>query len=184
MSLPDLKDAAVRYCKEYYETSQYYPAKMIAQSLLPDIDNLSPEQLDADMLELLYIYAQSVKFTENHVHSTKLFQKLIKMTEKDDLKLELRDMARDALSEILNNEMWMLNYKGTQKCLNELRRYRISDNATVYAQNAYLNYLNRKMMCESFFESCIHEESYTQAITESERFGRKDYAAYAKMDKA
>lgn len=184
LALPNLKDMAFRYCKEYYEVSQYYSAKMIAHALLPDIDSFNIEQLDENMLELLYIYAQSVKFTENHVQSTKLFQKLIKWTEKDVLKPELRDMARDALSEILNNEMWMLNYKGTQKYLNELRRYRISDDATIYAQNAYLNYLNRKMMCESFFEVHIRDESYTQAISESERFGRKDYVAYAKMDKA
>ena len=182
MSIPDLRESAYQYCREYYNIAQYYAAKVIAQSLLPDVDTAGDAQFTEDMFEILYIYAQSVKFTESHVRSTKLFRKLIQITSKNNISPEVRDMGLDALSEVLNNEMWMLNFDETSKCIEKLSKLNISASTTIYGENAYLNYLNRKMMCESFSTSHDCHDSYKTALSESKRLKRSDYEAYAKMD--
>lgn len=182
MSTPNLRKSAYQYCREYYNISQYYAAKLIAKSLLPDIDTAGSEQFNEEMIKILYIYAQSVKFTESHVRSTQLFRKLIQITSKNDIFPEIRDIGLDALSEVLNNEMWMLNFEETNKCLQKLGKLKISISTTSYGENAYLNYLNRKMMCESFYTSKDCIKSYMTSLSESKRLKRNDYEAYAKMD--
>lgn len=182
MSIPNLRESAHQYCREYYNIAQYYAAKVIAKSLLPDIDTAGVEQFTEEMIEILYIYAQTVKFTESHVRSTKLFRKLMQITSKNDISPEIRDIGLDALSEVLNNEMWMLNFEETNKCIKKLSKLKISVSTTTYGENAYLNYLNRKMMCESFSTSRDCIESYVTALSESKRLKRDDYEAYAKMD--
>lgn len=184
MSLLNLRESAYQHCKEYYDTAQYYAAKLIAKALLPDVDSGGVEQFTDEMVEILYIYAQSVKFTESHVRSTKLFRKLIQITSNNDITPKIRDIGLDALAEVLNNEMWMLNFDEAKKCLQKLSKLKISASTTTYGENAYLNYLNRKMMCESFFVSDDCKESYLSALSESKRLKRNDYEAYAKMDRA
>lgn len=184
MSLPNLRESAYLYCRDYYDIAQYYAAKLIAKALLPDVNLGGAEQFTDEMVEILYIYAQSVKFTESHIRSTKLFRKLIQITSKNDITPTIRDIGLDALSEVLNNEMWMLNFNETQKCIQKLSKLKISASTTTYGENAYLNYLNRKMMCESFFSSDDCKESYVSALSESKRLKRDDYEAYAKMDRA
>lgn len=184
MSISNLRESAYQYCKEYYNSAQYYAAKTIAKSLLPDIDTDGIDYFTEEMVELLYIYAQSVKFTESHIRSTKIFRKVIQITAKNDISSEIRDIGLDALSEVLNNEMWMLNFEETKQCLQKLSKLKLSTSSTTYGENAYLNYLNRKMMCESFFSSEDCFESYATALSESIRLQRNDYEAYAKMDRA
>lgn len=182
MSIPNIREIGCYYCRRYYDTAQYYAAKLLAKSLLPDIEFATPDQFDLEMLETLYIYAQSVKFTECHTQSTKLFRKLIKFASRNNVTPQIVDISWDSLSEVLNNEMWMLNVNEANNCMEKLSKYKLPAHSTTYGENAYLNYLNRKMMCESFFESIDLTESYQKALLESRRLNRRDYIAYAQMD--
>ena len=184
MSLSHLRESAYQYCIEYYNTAHYYAAKLLAKSLLPDIDSIKDGQLTQELFEILYIYAQSVKFTEGHAQSTKVFKKLIQITSNSTISSKIRDIGLDSQSEVLNNEMWMLNNEETEKCIKSLGKLKISSSTTAYGENAYLNYLNRKMMCESFFSIKDCTDSYEKALSESIRLKRSDYESYAKMDRA
>lgn len=184
MSIPNIRDIALEYCKQYYATAQYSASKIIAKALLPNLSVARAEQFNDVLLEILYIYAQSVKFTEGHNNSTSLFLKLRDYAATNDVSPRSRDIGWDALSEVLNNEMWMLNFDLTTSCIKELEQLNPTSISTFYGENAYLNYLNRKMMCESFCRSDSFEDSYNLAVSESKKLKREEYVAYAKMDYA
>lgn len=178
------KENAIKFCKSYYNTAQYSAARYLAKALLPNLDTANIEQFDYETLELLYIYAQCVKSTESHAHSTQLFRYLIQFSNQMELSGRERTLGMDSLSEILNNELWLLHFKEVEDCLYKLENLVISSNESHYMENAYLNYLNRKMMYQSFINDHECASSYEIALNESKRLQRKDYIAYANMDYA
>lgn len=183
-SISGLKTSAMELCKSLYNNSEFYSAKILAKAILPDIHNVNPYLFDSAMLEILYILAQTVKFTEGHENSNKIFKILVDLISLNNVEPTSIDMGLDSISEVLNNEMWLLNFSEVDKCMRKLEKLNFTNCNTTYKENAYLNYLNRKMMYHSFTLPDVCEKDFEIALTESARLNRADYIAYAKMDRA
>lgn len=175
-------------CKKYYEESQYIAAKNLAIALLPDFDTSDVSDYSVQDLELLFIYAQSIKYAESHLESNKYLQRVCEIGELPDFTLSGRNITYEAHSELLNNSIWELKKDESLKQINYLKSHlnvSIKPGVSEYLENAYLNLLNRNLLYNAEFENMsTYETLFKTAISESRRLGREDYVGYALMDYA
>lgn len=182
------KETILKMCCRYFNKSQYNAAKKLAEVLLPELDGLSPADFSENDLLPLFIYAQSIKYSESHFASDKFLQLLCDIGETQSLFSEKRNIIYEAHSELLSNAIWELNIQEAKKQIkfldNELG-HSVNNDSSIYRRNAYLILLNRKILYNSIFEKIETSDNlYQTAITESLRLGQKDYAGYALMDHA
>lgn len=175
-------------CISYYETSKYIAAKVLAKALLPDLDTIDLREISTEDIQILYIYAMSIKYSQAHEGSNKYLSLICDIGKLNFLDSNHLGYVYEAYSELLNNTIWMMNKKESQKHITYLENlFKTPPSATDSTNkvNAYLNLLNRKFLYSSvFLNDEDSEDLYDQALTESKRLNRKDYEGYAMMDKA
>lgn len=175
-------------CIKYYEQSQYIAAKNLAATLLPDFDSTNADEYNGQDLEILFIYAQSIKYAESHLESNKYLHRVCQIGELQNLALSEKSITYEAHSELLNNSIWELEKNEALKQITYLKNHldiSIKPGISNYLENAYLNLLNRTLLFNAVFEDMSTYESLFQtAVSESRRLGREDYVGYALMDYA
>mgnify|MGYP001029710349 CR=1 FL=1 len=173
-------------CKKYYEQSQYIAAKNLAIALLPEFGTITATDYSNQDIEILFIYAQSIKYAESHLDSNKYLQQICKIGELQNLKLKEKSIIYEAHSELLNNAIWELEKKEAQKQIDYLKTHldvTIESGISNYLENAYLNLLNRTLLFNAEFEDMsLYEDLFQTALLESKRLEREDYVGYALMD--
>ncbi len=179
-------DTTRAICKKYYEQSQYIAAKNLAAALLPEFGTINATDYSNQDIEILFVYAQSIKYAESHLESNKYLQQLCQIGELKNLTSKEKNIIYEAHSELLNNAIWELEKKESQKQIDYLKNHL---NATIklgistYLENAYLNLLNRTLLFNAEFEDMsLYEDLFQTAILESKRLEREDYIGYALMD--
>ena len=180
-------DLARQICADYYSESEYIAAKNLALTLLPDLDNTSYSAYTFKDLELLYIFAQSEKYSKTHVGSTKYLQLIADIGEVIPLNSIERGVVQEAHSELITNYLYVINYSDFKKELKYFEsnlKDKTEKDSPEHKINAYLNFLNRKILYTFFINSSALEEAYKEANNESIRLMRDDYQAYSDMDYA
>lgn len=180
-------DLARQICADYYSKSEYIAAKNLALTLLPDLVTTSYSAYTFKDLELLYIFAQSEKYSKTHVGSTKYLQLIADIGEVISLNPIEKGVVQEAHSELITNYLYAIDYSNFEKELkyfeNNLKNKTEIDSSE-HKVNAYLNFLNRKILYTFFIDSSALEEAYKKANSESIRLMRDDYQAYSDMDYA
>lgn len=182
-------DTAKIICKKYYVESKYLAAKILALELLPDLDTTPYYRYCYDDLEMLYIFAQSEKYSQTHVDSTKSYNLIIHIGEELSLSQKEMGIIHEIHSELITNYLYTLNLKKFESELKYFEKNiknKVTKESSEHMINAYLNYLNRYMIYSFFKDNSIEEidKLYRFALEESKRLNRKDYEAYAYMDYA
>lgn len=180
-------DLARSICSDYYSKSQYIAAKSLALTLLPNLETTSYKDYTYEDLELLYIYAQSEKYSRTHVESTKYLQLIADIGGTISLNSSEKGIVQEAHSELITNYLYSIDYTNFKAELlyfdNHLKNKTELDSSE-HKINAYLNFLNRKMLFTFFTMSSDIEKAYLEANNESIRLQREDYQAYSDMDYA
>lgn len=177
---------AKEICQGYYAKSQYIAAQNLAIALLPDIDRTPQTAYQYDDLELLYIYAQSIKYAKTHAGSSKYLKKICSIATIMSLSPSEMGVVHEAHSELITNELYALDFVSVEEELSYAKKHlnHITNESPWHTVNAYLNFINRAMLYK-FFMGCPNlQDAYQNAINESNRLERSDYEAYAKMDYA
>lgn len=180
-------DLARQICADYYSESEYIAAKNLALTLLPDLDTTSYSAYTFKDLELLYIFAQSEKYSKTHVGSTKYLQLIADIGEVIPLNSIEKGVVHEAHSELITNYLYAINYSDFKKELKYFEsnlKNKTEKDAPEHKVNAYLNFLNRKILYTFFIDSSALEDAYKEANNESIRLMRDDYQAYSDMDYA
>lgn len=180
-------DLARKICADYYSKSEYIAAKNLALTLLPDLTTTSYSEYTFRDLELLYIFAQSEKYSKTHVGSTKYLQLIADIGEVISLNSLEKGVVQEAHSELITNYLYTMDYSKFEIEL-EYFESNLKDKTEIdsseHKVNAYLNFLNRKFLYTFFLQSSVVEDAYKKANSESVRLMRDDYQAYADMDYA
>lgn len=177
---------AKEICKDYYACSQYIAAQNLAVVLLPDMDLTPYASYQYDDLELLYIYAQSIKYASTHVGSSKYLKMISDIGNVLSLNSHEMGIVYEVHSELITNYLYSLDFDNVQKELIyfEQNIKDVTKESSEHKINAYLNFENRNMLYVFFMEKSDLFDAYKHALNESIRLGRDDYEAYAKMDYA
>jgi len=184
---PELIESMTLSCEQYYNNSQYDATCILANKLLPNFDDTSPLEYSNRELRLLYLYAQSLKYSQTHIGSNAYFKKLCEIGKLQSLDSEHMGYVLDAHSELLVNALWLLDKETASQYIRYLESHvdKITIDSPTHKVNAYLNLLNRKMLHSAMFQNGEgYEDLYQIAISESTRLMRNDYIGYAMMDKA
>lgn len=180
-------DIAKQICVNYYSKSEYIAAKNLALTLLPDLDTTSYSDYTFKDLELLYIFAQSEKYSKTHVGSTKYLQLIADIGEVIQLKSIEKGVVQEAHSELITNYLYSMdysNFEAESKYFESNLKNKTEIDSSEHKVNAYLNFLNRKILYTFFLNSSSLEAAYKEANSESIRLMRDDYQAYSDMDYA
>ncbi len=177
---------AKEICQDYYAKSQYIAAQNLAIALLPDIDHTPQTAYHYDDLELLYIYAQSIKYAKTHAGSSKYLKKICSIAAIMSLSPHEMGVVHEAHSELITNELYSLDFASVEKELSYAKEHlnHVTKESPWHTVNAYLNFINRTMLYKFFADRPNLQEAYQNAVNESNRLERDDYEAYAKMDYA
>jgi hypothetical protein len=176
-----------RMCMEYYENSNFTVSQVLAKSLINHTTKMKYREYTYNDLLYLYIYAQSVKFSRSTRESCQYFDMIYQVGKHIFLSTTEKGIVLDALSELVNNYIWLLDTEKTEKHLSFLEEQvclKKPKGTSHYAVNAYLNFLNRRMLYASFKNDHRFNEYYIRALEESIKFNREDYVGYANMDYA
>ena len=98
-----------------------------------------------------------------------------------------RGVVQEAHSELITNYLYVINYSDFKKELKYFEsnlKDKTEKDSPEHKINAYLNFLNRKILYTFFINSSALEEAYKEANNESIRLMRDDYQAYSDMDYA
>lgn len=178
---------ARKICADYYSKSEYIAAKNLALTLLPDLDTTSYSAYTFKDLELLYIFAQSEKYSKTHVGSTRYLQLIADIGEVIPLNSIEKGVVQEVHSELITNYLYCIDYSNFEtelKYFENNLKGKTEINSSEHKVNAYLNFLNRKILYKFFLGSPDLEEAYKEANSESIRLIRDDYQAYSDMDYA
>ena len=181
-----LRECEIIYdrCVSFYNEANYEAASVVSERILNS--NRMQEYFGYERLcYIRYIYAQSVKATRSHRISNEAFKMLEKGLQYENCSPKQLGILYDCLSEIVNNDLWMLEFSELEAYLKRLQYLNPSKDSPTNLINAYLNFHNRSMMYYSFINmNNLVIKYYRSSINESIRFCRPDYLAYAKMDYA
>ena len=181
------KEITERMCTEYYEKSNFAASLVLAKSLVINTLKMNYWEYSYKDLLYLYIYAQSIKFSVSHSDSCQYFDIIYQAGKHIFLSSLEKGIVCDALSELVNNHIWLLNTEKTETYLSLLEKQsKINncDDISQYSVNGYLNFLNRRMLYASFKNDKKIDEYYNEALEESIKYHREEYVGYAKMDYA
>jgi len=185
---PELIESMTLSCEQYYTNSQYDATCILADKLLPNFGDTSPLDYTNNELRLLYLYAQSLKYSQTHIGSNQYFIRICEIGKFQSLDSIHMGYVFDAYSELLVNALWLLDKEKSFQYIEYLEIHinkKISNDAPIHKVNAYLNLLNRKMLYSAMFQNGKNYEIlYQNALKESKRLMRNDYVGYAMMDKA
>lgn len=180
-------DSARKVCADYYSKSEYIAAQSLALMLLPDLDTTPYNEYKYEDLELLYIYAQSEKYSKTHIGSSKYLQLIVDIGDIISLNSKQKGIVQEAHSELITNYLYTIDFERFKKELvyfNIHLNKKTNTNSSEHKVNAYLNFLNRKILFEFFTDSNDLENAYIQSYKESRRLNREDYQGYSDMDYA
>lgn len=172
-------------CADYYSKSKYIAAQNLAFMLLPDFDTTPYTEYSYEDLELLYIYAQVEKYSKTHVGSSKYLQMIADIGGIISLTSWQKGIVYEVHSELITNYLYSLDFDNFRKELTYYEMY-LKDKTDISSAphkiNAYLNFLNRKILYSSFVDEKNTFDVYLRAYNESKVLERDDYQAYADMD--
>lgn len=174
-------------CADYYSKSQYIAAQNLAIVLLPDLDCTPYSQYTYENLELLYIFAQSKKYSQTHLGSSKYLQLISDIGGVIPLNSKQKGIVQEAHSELITNYLYSLDFEKFEKELIYFENHlkcKTDICSSEHKINAYLNFLNRKILFAFFTDDNNLEDKYKEAYNESIHLNRDDYQAYADMDYA
>jgi len=174
-------------CMEYYENSNFAASQVLAKSLIGHTNKMKYWEYTYNDLIYLYIYAQSVKFSISNRESCQYFDMVYQAGKHVFLSTTEKGIVLDALSELVNNYIWLLDNEKIEEHLSFLEKQfclKKPEETSQYAVNGYLNFLNRRMLYASFKNDPQFSEYYTEALEESIKLNREDYVGYANMDYA
>lgn len=180
-------DSARKVCAEYYSKSEYIAAQNLALMLLPDLDNTPYSEYKYADLELLYIYAQSEKYSKTHIGSSKYLQLIADIGNVISLSPKEKGIVQEVHSELITNYLYSLdfeNFKNELSYFDVHLKNKTDIRSSEHKINAYLNFLNRKILYAFFTDADDLENTYIYANEESKRLNREDYQAYSDMDYA
>lgn len=178
---------AKEICADYYSQSEYIAAKNLALTLLPDLNTTSYSDYTYKDIELLYIYAQSEKYSRTHVGSTKYLRLIADIGNIITLNASEKGIVQEAHSELITNYLYAFDYTNFEEELLYFEKNlkgKTNFNSSEHKINAYLNFLNRRILYTFFIDSYNVESAYLEAYEESRKLNRDDYQAYADMDYA
>lgn len=182
----EYRESLYSMCNKYFDKCQYIAAKKIALALISDIDNIDAREYDVNDLDLLFIYAQSIKYAESHIEADRYLDYICKIGDSQRLTSNKKNITYEAHSELLNNAIWELDKKKSQQQIIYLEVHlpnSVETGKSHFLENAYLNLLNRKMLYNAQFESMsLYQELFEVTLNESKRLKREDYIGYALMD--
>lgn len=178
--------SAKEICQDYYARSQYIAAQNLASVLLPDMERTPYVAYQYNDLELLYIYAQSIKYANTHAGSSKYLEKISDIGNALSLNSGEMGVVYEAHSELITNYLYALDFHHVEKELIYFRESikNVTRESSEHKINACLNFENRNMLYVFFSDKPNLPDVYQSALNESARLGRDDYEAYAKMDYA
>ncbi len=171
-------------CVTFYLLADYEAARVICKKLI-DYQRIEEYIGFERSCYLRYLYAQCVKATRSHSLSNRELKQLEKILGPNGSSAGQLGILYDCISEIVNNDLWMLEFSELESYLSRLRELQPSKDSSKNLVNAYLNYHNRSMMYYSFKNLYDKVKAfYRSSIAESQRLHRPDYFAYAQMDYA
>lgn len=177
---------ASTYRDELHKNAEYFSALEIAK-MIKKCNKKNVTDYDTEDCQNQFVLANCIKYTCSYEKANKEFEQ-IKTVYESTRNREILGIYLESQTEIVNNNIWMLNIKESFSILNELKSVfeELYTNQQIVGHHltyAFLNYHNRSM----FVNYMIDEGSkfdFKKAIEYSEELKCKEYMAFAKMDYA
>lgn len=181
----EYRSVAEKFREELHEEANYSAAQKIAQRIQKE-NYKTLFDYDYNDIRNLFVLGNCYKYTTSYELSNQTFKKIIEIYQYSSLNL-CEDILLETYSEIINNNLWMLNIKEADSDLN--RMYQMCDfsDSIMYKSKTYkyacLNYYNRRMFCD-FMLGRESEESYIIALSKAQELHLREYEGFAHMDYA
>ena len=180
------KSRAEAYRDTLHANADYIQALQIARALKEN-NTKCYSDYSADDCKNQFIFANCTKYTRSYKEANEEFEKISELysVSKDP---GVKSISLEAKTEIINNDIWMLEMDQAKNLLNEVavifdelyRTRRIKGHSLTYA---FLNYYNRQMFVNYMIDEGS-EKDYKAALAYSNEFNKSEYIAFAKMDYA
>lgn len=178
------RSICAKFRDELHDNANYFAAEKIAKTIQKE-NQKDLKDYDYSDIRNLFVLGNCYKYTNSYELSNEEFNKIVNVYKYSTLKLQ-NDILIETLSEKINNNIWMLNINDADAELTKLFKFINSNNfqlKTKAYKYGYLNYYNRRMLC-NFMQGCGTEEHYHVALLKSRELGLIEYEGFAHMDYA
>lgn len=180
------KSSAEVYRDNLHKNADYIQALQIAKALKGNNRKCYSDYSEEDCKNQ-FIYANCTKYTRSYKKANDEFEKISELY-KTSNNFRVQSISLEAKTEIINNDIWMLEINQAKTLLNEIapvldkiyKRGQIEGHSLTYA---FLNYYNRQMFVNYMLDEG-NVEDYNIALSYSNEFNKPEYIAFAKMDYA
>ncbi|MEE0280276.1 hypothetical protein [Faecalibacillus intestinalis] len=180
------KSKAEAYRDYLHKNADYLQALQVAKALKEN-NKKSYSDYNEEDCKNQFIYANCIKYTRSYRDSNDEFEKISELYKVSN-NLIIQSISLEAKTEIINNDIWMLELEQAKTLLNEIepvldelyKSEKIEGRSLTYA---FLNYYNRRMFV-NYMLDIGKEEDYNIALSYSKKLNKKEYIAFAKMDYA
>lgn len=177
---------ASAYRDELHKKAEYFNALEIAR-MIKKCNTKNMTDYDTEDCQNQFVLANCIKYTFSYETANKEFDQ-IKTVYESTHNREILGIYLESQTEIVNNNIWMLNIKESISILNELTSifeelYTKQQIVGHHLTYAFLNYYNRSMFVNYMIDEGA-ETDLKKAIKYSEELKCKEYIAFAKMDYA
>lgn len=177
---------ASAYRDELHKKAEYFNALEIAR-MIKKSNTKNMTDYDTEDCQNQFVLANCIKYTFSYETANKEFDQ-IKTVYESTHNREILGIYLESQTEIVNNNIWMLNIKESISILNELKSifeelYTKQQIVGHHITYAFLNYYNRSMFVNYMIDEGT-EIDLKKAIKYSEELKCKEYIAFAKMDYA
>lgn len=180
------KSSAEAYRDELHKNADYIQALQIAKALKTNNRKCYSDYSEEDCKNQ-FIYANCTKYTHSYNKANVEFEKITELY-KTSSNPCIQSISLEAKTEIINNDIWMLEIHQAKTLLDEIapvlgrfyQRGQIEGRSITYA---FLNYYNRQMFVNYMLDEG-NIEDYIIALSYANEFNKSEYIAFAKMDYA
>lgn len=176
---------AKKFRDQLHETANYFAAEKIAKKIQEE-NRKNLCDYDYEDIKNLFILGNCYKYTTSYKMSNYEFEKIEKIYEISNINLP-NDILLETYSEIINNNIWMLNIKKADSDLKKMAQICCCDdiisNKSKSYKYGYLNYYNRRMFC-NYMLGIGSEHDYITALSKAKELELEEYEGFAHMDYA
>ncbi len=180
------RNEASTYRDELHKNAEYFNALEIAK-MIKKCNKKNVTDYDTEDCQNQFVLANCIKYTCSYEKANKEFEQ-IKTVYESTHNSEILGIYLESQTEIVNNNIWMLNIKEALSILKDLTSIfeELYTNQQIVGHHltyAFLNYYNRCMFINYMIDKGAVSD-FNNAIKYSKELKCEEYLAFAKMDYA
>lgn len=179
------RNIAIELRDSLHNRADYCVAEKIAKKIEEE-NNKDLIDYEYSDVKNLFILGNCYKYTTSYDMSNAIFDKILEIYNNTVHSLH-EDILIETYSEKINNLIWMLKINKADAELNKmlikLSEFNISYDSSKASKYAYLNYYNRRMLC-NYMKNTGSKDDYKLALAKAKELELIEYEGFAHMDYA